>query len=129
MGTFIVPIFVSGQLNSNHMDWKFIVTTLVGILFGGGGSVLFYRSKLREARTNADKAQSEYLEGRLASMSRMYEEQGKALDDVRSRVLELSKSILDKDERIAQLESENRKLSAKVAKLEKELTVYRNRKA
>ena len=59
----------------------------------------------------------------------MYEEQGKALDDVRARVLELSKASLDKDERIAQLEAENKKLTAKVGKLEKELATYRAKRA
>lgn len=106
------------------MDWKFIISTLVGILFGGGGSVLFYRSKLREAKTNADKKQSEYLEERIASITKMYEEQGKALDDVRSRVLELTKASLEKDEKIAFLESENRKLSDKIDELKSELSSY-----
>ena len=109
-------------------QWLTILTTISGILLGAGGSWLGIRSKLKAAKVSADKAQTQYLEDRIASLSKMYEEQGKALDDVRARVLELSKASLDKDERIAQLEAENKKLTAKVGKLEKELATYRSKR-
>lgn len=106
-------------------QWLIILTSVSSLLLGAGGSWLGLRSKLRAAKVSADKAQTEYLEGRIAALSRMYDEQGKALDDVRARVLELAKASLDKDERIATLEAENKKLTTKVAKLEKELATYR----
>jgi len=110
------------------MDALTLITGVSGLLLGAGGSWLGIRSKLKSMRVDSDKKQTEYLEGRIASLNKMYEEQGKALDDVRSRVLELSKAVLDKDERITQLEAENKKLTAKVGKLEKELAQYRSRK-
>ena len=109
-------------------NWITIITTLSGVLIGAGGSWLGIRSKLKKAKVDADQAQTHYLEERIASLTKMYDEQGKALDDVRSRVLELSKASLDKDERIAQLEAENKKLTAKVGKLEKELATYRSKR-
>ena len=108
-------------------NWINIITTLSGILIGAGGSWLGIRSKLKKAKVEADQAQVHYLEDRIASLSKIYEEQGKALDDVRGRVLELSRAALDKDERISQLEMENKKLTTKVAKLEKELATYKAR--
>lgn len=107
------------------MEWMDIITAAVGLVVGSGGSLLAVRHRLKMAAVEADKAQTEYLENRIASLSQMYEQQGKALDDVRSRVLELSKAALDKDERISQLEAENRKLTQKVGKLEKELAAYK----
>lgn len=106
-----------------------VLTAVSGIVLGAGGSLLGVRAKLKAAKVSADKAQTQYLEDRIASLSKMYEEQGKALDDVRSRVLELAKAGLDKDERISQLEAENRKLVTKVTKLEKELATYRTKSA
>lgn len=109
-------------------NWINLLMTLSGIILGAGGSLLGVRSKLKQMRVQSDKAQTQYLEDRITSLTKMYDEAGKAMDDLRSRVLELSKAALEKDERITSLEAENRNLSKKVAKLEKELAVYRVKK-
>lgn len=116
------------------MDWYNILTLVGGALLGGGGGWIFFAQKYKEAKASAYKAETEaldarhdYLQERIDKTEALYSEQGKLLDQVRSEMLDLKKALAAKDERIAELEAENRKLSKRVSTLEKELAVTKHK--
>lgn len=107
------------------MDWTLILTTAMGLLLGGGSSILYFRPRLKEAKVGAAKTQSQYLEERIDSIGKLYAEQGKKVDELCSQVTDLKIKVLDKEARIATLESENKQLKQKIQGMEEELSAYR----
>lgn len=115
------------------MDWlEFILSAFGGSILAGLGSIMYFRPRLKKAKAESSKAETEaadlkhdYLEERIESMEKLYSKQGEVLDEVRTKMLELGKELQAKDERINQLESENRSLVRKVDKLEKEVEAYK----
>lgn len=115
------------------MDWLELLTGLAGGgLTGTIGSILYFRPKLKEATASASKSETEakdakhdYLEKRIESMEKMYNEQGAVLDSLRQDVLKLGEEKFANERRIVQLEAENKALMQKVGKLEKEIEAYK----
>ncbi len=107
------------------MDWTSILTTLAGLLLGGGGSILYYGPKLKEANLGVAKASTQYLEERIAAQGKLYEEQGKLLDEMRQRILEMNRTMIEKDELISKQGALINSLTEKVTVLEKELAAYK----
>lgn len=107
------------------MDWTSLLTTLAGLLLGGGGSILYYGPKLKEANLGVAKASTQYLEERIAAQGKLYEEQGKLLDEMRLRILEMNKTMIEKDERISKQDAIILTLKEKVQNLESELNAYK----
>lgn len=93
---------------------------------------LFYRStkkeyeaKASQAETEAKETRHDYLVKRIETMEKMYNQQGEILDGLREKVLQLGEEKLASEQRIKQLEAENRTLSDKVEKLEREVQAYK----
>ncbi len=115
------------------MDWLELLMGLTGGgLTGTLGSIFYFRPKLKEATASASKSETEakearhdYLEKRIESMEKMYNEQGAVLDSLRLEVLKLGKEKFVNEQRIVQLEAENKALTGKVDKLEKEIGAYK----
>lgn len=115
------------------MEWiELVLTALGGSLTGLIGSIVYFRPKLKEMKAGASKAETEaadakvkYLVERVESIEKLYAEQGKALDDVRLKVLTLTNDVQERDQRIVQLETENKALKTQVNRLEKEVSAYK----
>lgn len=76
-----------------------------------------------EAEATADKQFA--LERRLESIEKLYTEQGKVIDDLRSRVLTLGQEKMERDEKIIQQEQTIKVLTQRVDELSKEVEAYR----
>ncbi len=115
------------------MDWlELILTAIGGSITGLAGSVFYFRPRLKEAKAGASKSETEakdakhdYLEKRIESMEKMYNAQGEVLDTLRQQVLKLGEEKFANEQRIIQLEAENKTLNEKVERLEKEVDAYR----
>lgn len=84
-----------------------------------------HQAQAEKGEAEASAAKQSALESRLASIERLYGEQGKVIDDLRERVLNQSKEKFDLQTRIVQLEGENRALTEKVAILDKTVQAYK----
>lgn len=115
------------------MEW---IDSIVGALGGGllaiVSSIFYFKPKLKEARAEASKAETEassaeyaHLLERIKTMEEMYEKQGHTIDELREKVLELGKEKLERDLKIVQLEKDNQLLTKKVDELTKEVEAYR----
>ena len=108
------------------MQWiEIIIGALSGNLLGILAGVAYFRPRLQEAKAGASKASTEakeaefeFLRSRLDSIEKLYMEQGKALDQVRAEFIELSKQKAASDQKVAQLEIENKDLRDKIGALE-----------
>ncbi len=121
------------------MDWlTLIVSNAVTLVTSLGGTILYFRPKLKEANANAAKAQVEsedfqyhVLIDRINSMEKMYneqlKEQNQTIADLRSEVLKLTKEKFTSDQKIVQLEGENTRFKTRIDALEKELQEYKTR--
>ena len=119
------------------MEWlEPVLTAVVSLATGIGGSMLYFRPKLKEANANALKAQTEAqdyaynsLIGRINQMEKMYNEQyaaqNKVIENLRTEVLRLTEEKFASDKRMIQLEGENSALRERVDGLEKEVQAYR----
>ena len=115
------------------MEWlNIIITAIGGSITGLIGSILYFRPKLHEAKAGASKAETEasdakvkYLIERVESVEKLYAQQGVALDEVRAKVLLLTSEVQEREQRIVQLEAENKDLRQKVDFLAKEVEAYR----
>lgn len=76
-----------------------------------------------EAEATADKQFA--LERRLESIEKLYTEQGKVIDDLRSRVLTLGREKMERDEKIIQQEQTIKSLTTQVNDLTKEVEALR----
>ena len=84
-----------------------------------------YEAKAQQAETEANDARHDFLVKRIESMERMYNQQGEILDGLREKVLQLGEEKLASEQRIKQLEAENKTLTAKVERLESEVEAYK----
>ncbi len=121
------------------MTWlEPVLTAIVSLLAGAGGSILYFRPKLKAAHAEALKAQTEAedyaynsLVERMNSMEKMYSEQYSAqnnvIADLRSEILRLTKEKFGNEQRIIQLENENKSLKSRIDSLEKELQEYKTK--
>ena len=119
------------------MNWlEIIVTAIVTIVTTLGGSILYFRPKLKEANANAMKAQTDAQEyaynsllERINRMEKMYNEQyegqNQVIAELRQEVLKLTKDKFDSDQQIIRLQGENEALRNRVDGLEKELQAYK----
>ena len=121
------------------MTWlEPVLTAVVSIMTGVGGSFLYFRPKLKEANANALKVHTEaqdyaynVLVERMNAMEKMYNEQFKVQNntvaELRSEILRLTKAKFESERRIVQLEDENGALKSRIDSLEKEVQEYRKR--
>lgn len=119
------------------MEWlQIIITAIVTIVTTLGGSILFFRPKLKEAKANAQKAQTEAqdyaynsLLGRINQMEKMYNEQYAAqnttISELRTEVLKLTEEKFETAKEMAAIKGENNALRTRVEQLEKEVQAYR----
>ena len=119
------------------MEWlQIIITAIVTIVTTLGGSILFFRPKLKEAKANAQKAQTDAqdyaynsLLGRINQMEKMYNEQYAAqnttISELRTEVLKLTEEKFETAKEMAAIKGENNALRARVEQLEKEVQAYR----
>lgn len=115
------------------MEWiELVLTALGGSITGLIGSIVYFRPKLKEVQAGASKAETEasdakvkYLIERVESVEKLYNEQGQALDEVRKKVLSLTNDVQEREQRIVQLEAENKALKTQVDRLEKEVEAYK----
>lgn len=117
------------------MDWlTLVLTNLVTLVVGTGGTILYFRPKLKEANASADMKQTEAenfmydsLINRINTMEKMYNEQlssqNKVISELRSEILVLGKEKFNNEKRIGQLEQENAMLKDRVNELEKEISM------
>ena len=115
------------------MTWlEPVLTAVVSLITGVGGSILYFRPKLKEANANALKAQTDAqdyalnsLIGRINQMEKMYNEQyasqSKVIENLRSEVLKLTEEKFASDKELATLKGENKALRERVDQLEKEV--------
>lgn len=130
------------------MDWSNIVSLIFsGGILGTFGSMFYFRPKLKAARAQASKAETEakkerhdYLMERVNSMEELYKKQGDALDEVRQEVINLKKEAMIREQVVNELTAEvatlkeenqalkveNQALSDKVEKMETEVRSYRS---
>lgn len=100
------------------MDWTtFIITLCGGSLVSLITTIGYFRPKLKLAQAEAKKAgvdaekeAQSFYETRIKALEEFSLNQGAALDSVRKQLLELSIAKQKSDERIVELETENRSL-------------------
>lgn len=119
------------------MEWlEPVLTAAVSLVTGVGGSVLYFRPKLKEANANAQKAQTDAqdyaynsLLGRINQMEKMYNEQYAAQNNtiaaLRSEVLKLTEEKYETAKEMAAIKGENNALRSRVDQLEKEVQAYK----
>ena len=115
------------------MEWfEAIIGALCGSILSAVGTILYFRPKLREAKAEASKAETEasaaeyaHLLERIRTMEEMYQKQGEIIDDLRKKVLVLGQEKLERDEKIIKLEQDNDTLTRKVDELTKEVEAYK----
>lgn len=115
------------------MEWfESILSHVVTLIGGIGGSILYFRPKLKEAQAGADiktqeakNFQYESLINRINSMEKMYNEQIASQNDIianlRAEVLKLSEEKFTNEKRMLQFEQENETLRKRVTELEAEV--------
>lgn len=115
-------------------SWVF---NLLSGLFGSGIGItifdlIYVRPKLKEAKANADKSETEaadakitYLVERIEKAEQLYNEQGKLIDELRAKVLQLTKEVQEKEEKIVLFEGENSKMRQELIQLKKEVEAYK----
>ena len=131
MGTGNRPHFRSKK--NTNMEWlEFILSALGGSVVGGVGSILYFRPKLKEAKAEASKAETEassaeyaHLLERINTMEEMYKRQGETIDSLRKELLDLGQAKYESDKKVLQLEAENRTLRERVDKLSEAVNAYK----
>ena len=116
------------------MEWYNVLLGALASVFAGLNifQLVSFRAykKMHQAQAEQGKAEAEEskqsaMERRLSAVEKMYEEQGKVIDSLRSQVLQLSTEKFESQKRIVLLEGENKTLTEKVNRLEKELQAYK----
>ena len=108
------------------MEWlTLIISNLVTLVTSLGGTILYFRPKLKEANANALKAQTDAqdyaynsLLTRINQMEKMYDEQFQIISKLRSEVLRLTEEKVNDGKVIIQLR-------ARVDTLEEEIKAYK----
>lgn len=115
------------------MEW---FEAIVGALGGGiitfVSTILYFRPKLKEARADASKAETEasaaeyaHLLERIHTMEDLYKKQGEVIDELRERLLKISEEKMDRDLEVAELKIANETLTKRVNELEHEVNAYK----
>ena len=115
------------------MEW---FEAIVGALGGGiitfVSTILYFRPKLKEAKAEANKAETEasaaeyaHLLERIHTMEELYKKQGETIDELREKLLKLGEEKLDRELEVAELKIANETLTKRVSVLEKELEAYK----
>lgn len=115
-------------------SWIYSLISAIGA--GGLGISLFdifyVRPKLKEANAGANKAETEaadakisYLVERIEKTEQMYNEQGKLIDELRGKVIQLTRELQAKEEKLVGMEAENGKLKQEMTQLKKEVEAYK----
>jgi predicted RNase H-like nuclease (RuvC/YqgF family) len=108
------------------MDIETIITTVVAALGGGGiGSIIGWRAKKRQENAGAAKAEAEAKGDQIENIEKMVEKAYKPIiEDLTQRIQKLQEKVEqlegEKDaqnERIDELEAENRKLRSALREL------------
>ena len=115
------------------MEWfEAIIGALAGGILTLVSTILYFRPKLREAKAEASKAETEasaaecsHLLERIKNAEDMYKQQGEMLDELRTQLLAKSKENYDLRDKMQQLENENRELTKKVDSLTKDVQAYK----
>lgn len=115
------------------MEWfEAIIGAIGGGLITAIGSIFYFRPKLREAKAEASKVETEasvasfsHLLERIGIMEQLYKKQGEVIDDLQKRYLSKIQENFDLQERIQSLENENKSLSKKVENLQKSVNAYK----
>ena len=96
------------------------------------GSIVYFRPKLKQARADAKKAETEasameysHLLERINTMEEMYQKQGEALDELRNQLLRKGQENFELQQRIIQVEAENAELKIEVNKLREDVNAYK----
>lgn len=115
------------------MEW---FEAIIGALGGGiitfVSTILYFRPKLKEAKAEASKAETEasvaeytHLLERIRTMEELYQKQGETIDDLRKQLLELGQAKFESDKKVILLEKENKDLHIRVDKLSEEIEAYK----
>ena len=96
------------------------------------GSIVYFRPKLKEAKAEAKKAETEasameysHLLDRIKNMEELYAKQGEIIDTLRKQVLELGQEKLERDKEIQSLRAENKENKQLIEKLTQEVDSYK----
>lgn len=117
------------------MEWlELILTAIGGSVTGLVGSIFYFRPKLKQAKADAAMKETESenfmyesLVNRINSMDELMKQQNDTIAELRGEVLRLGEEKFANEKRIVQLEAENKSLTEKVARLEKEVQEYKMR--
>lgn len=115
------------------MDW---FEAIIGALSGGiltmVSTILYFRPKLKEAKAEAKKAETEasvaeysHLLERIRTMEELYKQQGELIDGLRQELLALGQEKFQSDQRVIALEKENEQLVRRVDELATEVEAYK----
>lgn len=115
------------------MEWfEAIIGALAGGILTLVSTILYFRPKLREAKAEASKAETEasvaeysHLLERIKNAEDMYKQQGEMLDKLRTMLLEKKQENYELREKVQRLENENRELTQKVDSLQKDVEAYK----
>ena len=116
------------------MEWVNILLGGLATLFAGLNifQLFAFKSVKKKYVAEAEKAVAEAtadkqfaMERRLESIEKLYNEQGKVIDDLREKVLTLVKEKMERDETIVQQEHTIMVLTKRVDDLTKEVEAYR----
>ena len=115
------------------MEWfEAIIGALCGGILTMVSTILYFKPKLKEAKADADKAETEasvakytHLLERIREMEELYKQQGETIDALRREILEISDAKFLSDQRVQTLERENERLVARVDELATEVEAYK----
>lgn len=115
------------------MEW---FEAIIGALGGGiitfVSTILYFRPKLKEAKAEASKAETEasaaeyaHLLERINSMDEMFKKQGEIVDDLHEQLLKLKEEKFSCAQKVLELEKENERLTKRVDELAAEVEAYK----
>lgn len=115
------------------MEWfEAIVGALGGSILGAIGSIFYFKPKLKEAKAEASKAETEasvaeyaHLLERINSMDEMFKKQGEVIDDLHNQLLKLKEEKYTCADKLMELERENERLTKRVDELAAEVEAYK----
>lgn len=84
-----------------------------------------YEAKAEKVATDTSDAKHDYLVKRIESMEKLYLKQGEELDKMRSEYLLLSQELMEKSQRIKNLEAQNESMRLEVESMKEELQSYK----
>lgn len=118
-------------------SWLDSLLTIIGSLGAGvGGSVLYFRPKLKQAKADAAMKETEAqnfayesLLNRIDLMEKhyaaQYEAQAKTIEGLRKELIDMGKEKFETEQRMLKVEQENKALREKVEQLEREINAQK----